>query len=279
MSWLHHRAAWATYFGLAFLAVAFDFATRFFGIPLLPLNWLVVWLFVQQLGFGVRDGWYAKRPAWLLALLTLVAYGLLVVAVFGLGYSNDMLDNLNPPTATIVLLALAQCYLFTLLQPAIRKLMTIRPVLLVVGALGMFGMVIYLWHTVAMALVLWGQLALGLPFPEPLSGAWWWTRIPWVLAIGAVIAACCVLVPKLERLWAVERDRRTRAWAAWLWSIVAVVGVGWTLVVGYLPIWQGLLGFTLVVIAIVALTIGGPGRGREPRTRVREHAGDVPVDR
>ena len=100
---------------------------RFAGIPLLPLNWLLVWLFVQQLGFGVRDGWYAKRPRWLLVALAVAAYALLVVAVFGLGYSNDMLDNLNPPTSTIILLALAQCYLFTLLQPAIRALMRRRP--------------------------------------------------------------------------------------------------------------------------------------------------------
>lgn len=270
MSWLHRRAAWATYFGLAGAAVACDLLTRFAGIPLLPLNWLLVWLFVQQLGFGVRDGWYAKRPRRLLVGLAVAAYALLVVAVFGLGYSDDMLDNLNPPTSTIILLALAQCYLFTLLQPAIRALMRRRPVLLAVGALGTFGMIVYLWHTVAMALVLWAQLAVGLPFPEPLSPSWWWTRIPWVLAIAAVIALLCLVVPRLERLWPEARDRRTPAWAAWAWSVVAVVGVGWTLVLGYLPLQQGLVGLALVLVAVVGLMVGGPGRGAEPRPGVAE---------
>lgn len=275
MSWLHHHAAWATYFGLAGIAVAIDLVARFGGVPIGALNWLVIWLFAQQLGFGVRDGWYARRPVWLLLTLAAAAYGLMAFAVLVLGYSNDMLDNLNPPTVLILLLALAQVYLFTLLQPAIRRLMTVRPVLLVVGALGMFGMVIYLWHTVAMAVVLGGQLWLGLPFPEPLTIAWWWTRIPWVAAIAAVIAVCCTFVPAIERRWPEPSTRRMPIGFAILWSIVAMVGVGWVLTQGYVPWWNGVLGLALVLVAAIALTAGGPSARTD---RDRQLQGTKPAE-
>lgn len=258
MASLHYRAAWATYFGLAGAAVAVDLLSRFGGLPIAPLNWLFVWLFVQQLGFGVRDGWYARRPAWLLLLLAAAAYGLMCVAVFGLGYSHDMLGNLNPPTVLILLLGLAQVYLFTLLQPAIRALMRVRWVLVTVGALGIFGMVIYLWHTVAMAVVTGIQLALGWAFPPPLSPGWWATRPLWVLAIAVVLAGLCAVVPRIERLWPEPVRRRTPLWAAIVPSVFVVVSVGWVLTQGYLT-WGTGAAVILLAAAIAWLTAGGPG--------------------
>ena len=269
MAKLHRLAAWPTYFGLAGAAVAVDLLSRFAGLPIAALNWLFVWLFVQQLGFGVRDGWYAKRPRWLLVALAAVAYGLMCVAVFGLGYSPDMLANLNPPTVLLLLLGLAQVYLFTLLQSLIRAVVRRRRVLLVVGALGVFGMTIYLWHTVAMGVVVGIHLAVGLPFPEPLTGAWWLTRVPWILAIAAVIAALCPLVARIERLWPKEHPGPMRLWAAILATALLVVAVGWVLTQGYLA--PGTAGAVIALAAAIAwLTAGVPRAGaggvsREPR--------------
>jgi peptidoglycan/LPS O-acetylase OafA/YrhL len=257
MAWLHRRAAWATYFGLAGAAVAVDLLDRFAHVPLGALNWLFVWLFVQQLGFGVRDQWYSRRPRWLLALLAVGAYGLMFVAVFALGYDPDMLVNLNPPTVLLLLLGLAQVYLFTLLQPVIRALMRRRQVLMVVGALGMFGMVIYLWHTVAMAVVVGVQMALGLPFPPVLSPQWWWTRIPWLLAIAAVVAVFCAIVPRVERTWPPERSRAMPPWAAVIATLLVVLSVGWVLTQGYLS--PGTAAAVLLLAGAIAwLTVGGP---------------------
>lgn len=263
MSRLHRVAPWPTYFGLAALAVAVDLGSRFvlepaFGFSLLPLNWLVVWLFVQQLGFGVRDQWYARRPPWLLLVLAAAAYGLMCVAVFGMGYSNDMLVNLNPPTVLLLLLALAQVYLFTLLQPAIRRLMTWRPALVAVGVLGIFGMVVYLWHTVAMAVVVGVQLAVGLPFPHPLTSAWWITRIPWVLAIAVVVAGLCLVVPKLERRWPSPSQRRTPLWAVVTCTVLLMASVGWVLTQGYLSAGTA-VAVVVLAGACVWMTVGGPG--------------------
>ncbi|MFB7842502.1 acyltransferase [Microbacterium sp. NPDC056052] len=259
MAALHRRAAWATYFTLAGLAVAVDLVDRYLHVPVGALNWLFVWLFVQQLGFGVRDQWYSRRPRWLLLVLALTAYALMAVAVLGMGYDPDMIANLNPPTVLLLLLGLAQVYLFTLLQPAIRAAMRQRPVLIGIGALGMFGMVIYLWHTVAMAVVVGVQLALGLPFPPVLTTAWWITRIPWVLAIVAVIALLCLVVPRLERLWPEERARRMPLWAALVCAVALVVSVGWVLTQGYLTPGTG-VAIVLLAAAIAWLTAGGPAR-------------------
>lgn len=276
MAWLHHRAAWPTYLILAALVVAVDLLGRFAGIPLGPLNWLFLWLFVQQLGFGVRDQWYSRRPWWLLLLLAAVAYGLIGVAVFGLGYDPDMIANLNPPTVVLLLLGLAQVYLFTLLQPAIRALMSLRPVLVTIGALGLYGMVIYLWHTVAMAVVVGVQLALDLPFPEPLTTGWWLTRVPWLLAIIAVIAVFCVVVPPIERRWPAERSRAMPLWAAVVCTLLLVVAVGWVLTQGYLTPGTG-FALAALIVAILWLTVGGPG---SVRTDVLlEEAGSVGVPR
>jgi hypothetical protein len=258
MSWFHHRAAWATYFTLAGLVVAIDLAGRYLGLPLGALNWLFLWLFVQQLGFGVRDQWYSRRPRWLLLLLAVVAYGLICVAVFGMGYDPDMIANLNPPTVVLLLLGLAQVYLFTLLQPSIRALMRRRAVLVTIGALGIYGMVIYLWHTVAMAVVVGIQLALGLPFPTVLTSEWWITRIPGLLAICAVIAIFCVIVPPIEKRWPAERPRGMPLWASILCTLLLVAAVGCVLTQGYLtPLTAFAMGG--LAAAIVWLTVGGPG--------------------
>lgn len=258
MAWFHHRAAWATYFTLAGLVVAIDLAGKYLGVPLGALNWLFLWLFVQQLGFGVRDQWYSRRPRWLLLVLAVVAYGLICVAVFGMGYDPDMIANLNPPTVVLLLLGLAQVYLFTLLQPAIRALMTRRAVLVSIGALGIYGMVIYLWHTVAMAVVVGVQLALGLPFPTVLTPEWWITRIPWLLAIFAVIAVFCVIVPPIEKRWPKERPRVMPLWAAITCTLLLVIAVGWVLTQGYLTSGTA-VAMAALAVSIVWLTYGGPG--------------------
>ncbi len=273
MAALHRRAAWAAYFTLAGLAVAVDLLDRYLHVPVGALNWLFVWLFVQQLGFGVRDQWYSRRPRWLLLLLAVIAYALMAVAVFGMGYDPDMIANLNPPTVLLLLLGLAQVYLFTLLQPAIRAAMRMRPVLVGIGALGLFGMVIYLWHTVAMAVVVGVQLALGLPFPPVLTPMWWITRMPWVLAIVAVLAVLCLVVPRLERLWPDERPRRMPPWAALTCATALVASVGWVLTQGYLTPGTG-AAIVLLAVAIAWLTIGGPGE-RGPDAEEQVSSGDA----
>ncbi|MDQ0893206.1 acyltransferase family protein [Agromyces ramosus] len=259
MSTVHRHAPWAGYLGLAGGVVAVDALSRVTGLPIGPLNWLFVWLFAQQLGFGLRDGWFARCSRATLWAMAAGSYGVIVVLVTVFGYSHDMLDNLNPPTLCILALALGQVSLFALAQPAIRRAMHGRALLGGVYVFGVFGMVIYLWHTFAMAVVVGAQAVLGLPFPAVLSPAWWATRPLWVAAIGVVVALCCLVVPRLEARWPDPVERRTPLVAVVAWMAVAIAGVGVILTQGYVP-WQvGVTGCLLVTGAVVALTIGGRG--------------------
>ena len=204
------------------------------------------------------------------------SYGVIVVLVTVFGYSHDMLDNLNPPTLCILALALGQVSLFALAQPAIRRAMQHRALLGGVYVFGVYGMVIYLWHTFAMAVVVGAQAVLGLPFPAVLSPAWWATRPLWIAAISVVVALCCLVVPRLEARWPDPVDRRTPLFAVIAWMVVAIAGVGVILTQGYVP-WQvGVTGWVLVTGAVVALTVGrpraashGPGRACAVGDRAR----------
>lgn len=259
MSTLHRRAPWAVYLGLAAGVVAVDVATRAFGAPVGALNWLFVWLFAQQLGFGLRDGWFARRSRVVLGAMAALSYGVIAVLVTVFGYSHDMLDNLNPPTLTILALALGQVSLFAIAQPAIRRAMRHRALLGGVFVFGVYGMVIYLWHTFAMGVVVGAQFVLDLVFPPVLSAAWWATRPIWVAAIAVIVALCCLVVPRLEARWPAPVERRTPLAVVIVLTAVAMAGVGVLLTQGYVP-WQfGVTGWVLVTAAVVALTIGGPG--------------------
>lgn len=259
MSTLHRHVPWVAYLGLAGAVVAVDVATRGAGLPVGALNWLFVWLFAQQLGFGLRDGWFARRSRLVLVGMAAGSYGVIALLVVVFGYSHDMLDNLNPPTLCILALALGQVSLFAIAQPAIRRAMQHRALLGAVLVFGVYGMVIYLWHTFAMAVVVAGQSLLGLAFPPVLSPAWWATRPFWILAIAVVVTLCCLVVPKLEARWPVPVERRTPLAAVVVWTLVAITGVGVILTQGYLP-WQvGVGGWLLVTGGVIALTVGGPG--------------------
>ena len=109
------------------------FATGVEALGLLDMTF--VWLFAQQLGFWIADGWFrAQVPRHgrrdrrrCLPLL----FGLV-----GVGYPGNMLDNLNPPTFAIVALAVGQTCLLVLAHPALERLMALRPVRVVVATVG-----------------------------------------------------------------------------------------------------------------------------------------------
>lgn len=272
MAALHDRAPLRTLTALAAGAAVIDLLSRAGGLPVAALNWGFVWLFAQQLGFLLRDGWFERATRWLLVGFAAASYAAMGMLVGFAGYSFDMLTNLNPPTLCILLLSLGQVSLFALLQPSIRRAMAVPLVVKVVFVLGVFGMVIYLWHTVAMAAVVGIQLALGLPFPPVLSPSWWATRPVWILAIAAFVAVACLLVPRLEKRWPSASKRPLPLVLSAFWAAVAMVGVGVVLLGGYLPAAIGLIGWALVTVAVAALLAGGA------RSRVTS-AGEPDIER
>ena len=60
----------------------------------------------------------------------------------------------------------------------------------------------FLWHLPVVVVLTGAWVAAGMPLPEPGSGTWWWTRLPYL----AVLAAALWLV-----LAAGDRLRGSRA--------------------------------------------------------------------
>ncbi|HZJ07609.1 MAG TPA: acyltransferase [Nocardioidaceae bacterium] len=103
MATLHARAPRRTLFALGASAVAVDVVSLTTGLPVLGLfNMILVWLFLQQLGIWAADGWLQARSGPSLAMIIVAAYGALGVLTWLGPYQADMLENLNPPTVTLI---------------------------------------------------------------------------------------------------------------------------------------------------------------------------------
>ncbi|MGW9629243.1 acyltransferase family protein [Agromyces sp. NPDC055520] len=184
---------------LAAGAVVFDVLRFTTGIePLGLLNMTFVWLFAQQLGFWMADGWFGARSRVTVASIGAGAY-LLLAGLVGVGYPGNMLDNLNPPTFAIVALAVGQTCLLVLASPMLGRLMTIRSVQVVVTTVGSRLVTIYLWHLPVLALVIGVLLLTPLPNPAAGSAGWWLTRPVILLVMSMVLTGISMLFGRLER--------------------------------------------------------------------------------
>lgn len=195
----HAQAPRSTLAALAAGALVFDVLRFTTGITLLGLlNMTFVWLFAQQLGFWIADGWFRARSRVAVLLIGAGAYVLLAVLV-ETGYPGNMLENLNPPTFALVALSVAQTCLLVLAYPVLRRLAALRPVRGVVTTVGARLVTIYLWHVPVLGLVVGLLLLTPLPTPEAGSAAWWMTRPLVFLVMAGVLAGISLLFGRLER--------------------------------------------------------------------------------
>ncbi|WP_187432698.1 acyltransferase family protein [Agromyces mariniharenae] len=218
----HARAPWWTLATLAAGALACDilrFATGFEALALLDMTF--VWLFAQQLGFWIADGWFARRSPATVAAIGAGAY-LVLFGLVGLGYPGNMLDNLWPPTFAIVALAVGQTCLLVLAHPALTKLVSVRWVRVVVAVVGARLMTVYLWHVPVLALVIGLLLLTPLPAPAAGSPAWWLTRPAVLVVMVVVLAGISAVLGRLERPSPAPRQRPSD-WATGLASACMVL--------------------------------------------------------
>ncbi len=200
MAGLHARRPVVTLVALAAGGVAVDLVRHATGVTDVGLlNLLFVWLFVQQLGFVYAGARFDRIPRRMLVAVAAACYLLLVPMTSSGVWSRDMLVDLNPPMATLMVLGVAQLCLLRLARPVLARLMDTRAARAVVFAVGSRGMTVYLWH-LPLAIVLTGVLlAIGAPFPEPASAIWWWSRIPVVAGVLGLAFAVSLAVGRLER--------------------------------------------------------------------------------
>ncbi|HET8879121.1 MAG TPA: acyltransferase [Arthrobacter sp.] len=275
LPWLaafHARAPWLTLAALVALVVTVDCLRG--ALPELAYaNMVLLWCAVQQLGFLLADGTLRPlRPAALLGL-ALAANAVLGVLVLLRLYSGNMLVNLNPPNATLFLLAVSQAAVLQLLRPWLVRLADLRPVHRVLAGVGRRSMTIYLWHLPLLAAMSGLLLLTNLPLPPGGSAAWWWTRPLALLGVVGLLLPVLALFGRLEEHPTAPGHGRPRPAAA----------VATAAVVVFLPVSEaavngltvGLLGGGAVCFALAVLLLGRIP-ARSPAARPGADGGPLP---
>lgn len=217
----HARAPWLTLAALVTLVVAVDCLRG--AVPQLAYaNLVFVWCSVQQLGFLMADGHFARLPrSGLVGLIA--AANLLLGVVTGLGlYPGNMLVNLNPPNLCLILLGVSQAAALQLFRPGLDWISGVRRVRAVVSAAGRHAMTVYLWHLPLLAAM--SGLLLLTDFPKPAAGtaAWWWARPLVLLGIIALLLPVIAVFGRLEQRPTAAVHARGRPAAAVVTGAVVV---------------------------------------------------------
>ena len=264
MARLHERAPWVTLLGMLAAAMAVDTVALLTAQPLIgALNLLFVWVFIQQLGFCLADGWFDWRRRWLLLVGGLAAFGVLLFMVLVIGYSTDMYENLNPPTVAILVLGLGQTLLFAWLRPWLARLAERETLAGLSDAINKNAMQIYLWHVPVIVLIAVVLVIAGAAFPEPLSGEWWQSRPPFLIAVALLLTPIVIGVAWLERRGEKAEAAPVGPWLAALKVLLGIAGVVTILVAGFTPAYGAAIGVTLLLVAVLL---------RSPRRRRAEDA-------
>ena len=227
----HRHAPWLTISSLAAVAVVVDAVRGLTGIEGIGfVNLAFVWLTLQQLGFFFSDGRIDSLSRRSRTVMASVAVTGLVLA-FGMGiYSPDLIANINPPTAALLLVGVAHTMLLSLFRDRLR-IFSLRPFPARFSAfVTPRAMSIYLWH-MPVLLTMAGVTAAfamvsGLQLPEPSSAQWWLTRPAWLATVIVLTAGVVCLFARLEARRAPAPTRSTaRLVAASATGLIAIVGL------------------------------------------------------
>lgn len=241
-------------FGLHSLAPdRYGVGEELFGI----LNVLFVWLFCQQIGFFLFDGWFRRRRAWQLLALMAVGAAAAVGLVPVIGYSWNMLANQWPPTVPMALMAIVQAAGLTLLHRPLSALTRVRAVHGAMLVIGSRLMTVYLWHLPIVMVLIGIELLLPLPLPHPGGAVWWWTRVPFLLLVLAAVWLLSLPLARFERVPALSPTRFAAATPLGV-SVFLVAPLAITAYGLDLPL--ALLG---VVGTVLALWLTGGFAGKE----------------
>ncbi len=272
--WTH--AAWrrfgmGSFAALAVLAAVVDLAAFAGGMKALRwLNYLFVWSAVHQLGYAWRsrrlEGWrrVALAGFGLAALFALVLRGPYPVSMVGV--PGEEVSNSLPPTVALLALGMFQGGLLLTFEPWVSRWLERRRVWAATVLVNANIMTLYLWHSTVLVLVIGllvrlNGLGLGL---APGTGTWWWSRIPWVLALAALLLPVLALFGRFER----PSARPGPPPAAWRLIVAALLFCGGVAILAYNGVGGGRFGLRIVALALpfagAALAQFGWRRGSSP---------------
>jgi peptidoglycan/LPS O-acetylase OafA/YrhL len=207
------------------------------------------WIAIHQAGYAWYDGTLrlGTRQA---ATLVVIGLGTLALLTGPGPYPVSMvtvagapIQNSSPPTLALLTLAATQLGVVALVARGAQRWLTRpRPWTLVVG-INTVVVTVYLWHLVAALVGAYALDALGLlPPSDPGTVEWWLGRVPWLVALAAILAVLVVLLVPVETRATARRSpsgavdgRRSRAGAS-LAAVLArtgpVAGLLWLTVAG-----------------------------------------------
>src|SRR5690606_6885941 len=119
-------------------------------------------------------------------------------------YSPDLIENLNPPTAVLLMLGVAQTAVLSLLRGHLDRFSRRPGVTAFTDFVTARTMTIYLWHMVVV-LGMAGMTALialttGVSLPQPSSLEWWLTRPLWLTLVAVLTAGLAWVLSGAERV-------------------------------------------------------------------------------
>ena len=196
-------------------------------------NFVLVWVFVHQLGVAYHRGWWRTGPVARVWLTLGGALAALVALLFVVGYyprsavalGDGDIANLMPPTAAMAALALAQTAVLALVErrvgPALGRSRRLKALLRPMNSL---AMTIYLWHGPIIALGIWLLVQLAQAFPPAavvLLGR------PTLIALAVPLMFGLIpLIGVLERRLVPPSDAESRSGLAAASMALLVLGFG-----------------------------------------------------
>jgi hypothetical protein len=220
MAALHERSRFLTFALGVPLAITVNLGTTLWGWPEAVglLNYLLVWLLIQQLGFLweaaiPRRFWVALGAASLALSLLLVSVGPWPASLVGI--PGEPVSNMAPPSIVLMLHGFTLVSLVYLARPWLEGwLRRPRPWTVAVG-MSMMAMTIYLWHVPAMILAFLTMQGAGWPAPTQLNAsgvpapteaaayAQWW--------VGYLVVFLLILTLLVLVVWPAEHG----PWPIW----------------------------------------------------------------
>ncbi|SMQ60959.1 Peptidoglycan/LPS O-acetylase OafA/YrhL, contains acyltransferase and SGNH-hydrolase domains [Plantibacter sp. VKM Ac-1784] len=246
----HERAPLRSNATLAIAAVLVDVLRAATGVDALGfINLVLVWTALQQLGFFLADGSIGALSRRVRAAAGVGAVVVLVLTWWTGVYSSDLIANINPPTAALLLVGVAHTALLSLVRERLTRLSARRRVAFVTDFVTRRAMTIYLWH-MPVLLAMAGASAVfalttGIALPAPDSLGWWLGRPLWLavaLTLTALVATVFARVEAVPSPVATGARRRL--------AIAVLLGLG--AIVALLVIGTTVLSAALVVVLILA---------------------------
>lgn len=211
----HERAPLLTIGALTAVSIAVDVlrgASGFDGLGF--LNLAFVWMTLQQLGFFFADGSIDALSRRTRALAAVVAFTILVGTFVAGVYSPDLVANINPPTAALLLVGVVHLALVSLYRDRLERFSRRPRAAAFTAFISRRTMTIYLWHMpvlLAMAgLSAVGAVVTGIALPDLGSVAWWLGRPLWLAVALALTAVVAIVFTRFEAAAAPEAHRSGR---------------------------------------------------------------------